>query len=284
MHISLILTTVGRSAEVGRMIQSLVAQTDRRFELIVVDQNSDERLDPYIDEGIRSGIQLTHLRLDRPSSSGSRNFGLSQADGDIVGFPDDDCWYEPNVVETILSRFAEIDTPDGVIAQWVEQAAADPAKPQTGVLSLDAWRRFRDGDASAISIFLRPALVARLGGFDEKFGLDRWLGGGEDTDLVLRALADGARLVRSPESRVHHRFAVPGSTPTANIGQARSRGRGTGGLYGKHGLDGWVIARGLTAPIVKPLLGGNLGLAYKGMHVALGRLEGYLAWKAGRVA
>ena len=285
MKISLILATVGRSVDVGRFIQSLIAQIDRRFELIVVDQNADDRLAPYIDEAVNAGIKLTHLRLDRPSSSGARNLGLRHADGEILAFPDDDCWYEPNVVETILTKFAQDSSLDGIIAQWVEQAAANPASPKTGVLSRDAWRRFRDGDASAISLFLKREPVARLGGFDKTFGLDRWFGGGEETDLLLRVLSTGARLVRSPESRVHHHFAAASTVNLkADCRQARNRARGTGGIYAKHGLDPWVIARGLTAPIVKPLFRGNLGSALKGAYVALGRLEGYLAWKAGRNA
>ncbi|KAF0161822.1 MAG: hypothetical protein FD157_4097 [Rhodocyclaceae bacterium] len=283
MKISLILATVGRSADVGRFVQSLVAQTDRRFELIVVDQNTDHRLAPHIDEAVDAGIELTHVRLERPSSSGARNLGLRHAAGEIVAFPDDDCWYEPDVVATILSRLDQDHSVDGVVAQWVEQAAASPARPTTGVLSLVAWRRFRDGDASAISLFLKTEAVTRLGGFDTAFGLDRWFGGGEETDLLLRVLADGARLVRSPESRVHHHFGSPGAADLkADCRRARTRARGTGGIYAKHGLEPWVIARGLAAPIVKPLAGGNLRSALKGACVALGRLEGYLAWKAGK--
>ncbi len=283
MKISLILATVGRSDDVGRLVQSLAAQTDRRFELIVIDQNADDRLAPHIDEAVNAGIKLKYVRLERPSSSRARNLGLRHAAGEIAAFPDDDCWYEPDVVETVLSRFDQDHSLDGVVARWVEQAAANPARPTTGVLSGVAWRRFRDGDASAISLFLKTETVTRLGGFDTAFGLDRWFGGGEETDLLLRALADGARLVRSPESRVHHHFGSHGTSDLkADCRRALTRARGTGGIYAKHGLEPWVIVRGLAAPIVKPLASGNLRSALKGTCVALGRLEGYLAWKAGK--
>ncbi len=37
--------------------------------------------------------------------SRARNTGLKVADGDIIAFPDDDCIYETNVLESILETF-----------------------------------------------------------------------------------------------------------------------------------------------------------------------------------
>ena len=46
MAISLILATINCTKEVRRLVQSLLVQTARCFELIVVDQNLDGRLLP----------------------------------------------------------------------------------------------------------------------------------------------------------------------------------------------------------------------------------------------
>lgn len=280
MKASLILATVGRSDDVGRLIRSLSAQTDRRFELIVVDQNVDDRLAPFIDEGKVAGIELLHLRLDRPSLSGARNLGLAHASGEIVAFPDDDCWYEADVVATVLAAFSRERSLDGVIGCWVEQAVAHPAKPHTGMLSGEAWRRFRGGDASSISLFLKRDLLTRLGGFDENFGVGRWFGAAEETDFILRALSAGAYLAHCPSVRVHHHFSVESTDALLTVCRnARKRARGTGAIYAKHGLDAWVVIRGLVAPIAVPLSRGKLRAAIKGGYVTLGRAEGLLAWK-----
>lgn len=212
MKASLILATLGRTDDVGILIRSLVAQSDRRFELLVVDQNTDDRLLRFIHEGQASGLDITHLRLDRPSLSGARNLGLAHATGDVVAFPDDDCWYEKDTVKAMLQAFSEDSTCDGIIGQWVEQALAQNHRPSPEPLSSQAWRRFRGGNASSITLFIKRALLVRLGGFDERFGVGRWYGAGEETDFILRALSSGATLISRPDIRVPHRFSTTSAT------------------------------------------------------------------------
>jgi glycosyltransferase involved in cell wall biosynthesis len=279
MIISLILATLGRTDDVGETIRSLVAQTDRCFELIVVDQNPDDRLVPYVCEGLKEGLDIVHLRLDRPSLSGARNLGLARASGDIVAFPDDDCWYEPDTIRAALSAFSAAPTIDGLIGHWVEQAAAGNGAPPFETLSMDAWRRFRGGSASSITLFLKRNLFSRLGGFDERFGVGCWYGAGEETDFILRALTAHAKIVSSPDVRVHHRFSKqPTGRLFDNCRKARQRARGTGGLYAKHRLEIWVVLRGLLAPIFVPLLKADARRALYGLFISMGRMEGMIRW------
>lgn len=279
MKASLILATLGRTDDVGHAIRSLAAQSDRRFELIVVDQNPDDRLVPYLDEGARAGLGITHLRLDRPSLSGARNLGLAEASGDIVAFPDDDCWYEPDTIKHLLAAFEANASLDGLIGHWVEQAAAQNQTPRSVLLSNDDWRRFRGGNASSITLFIKRQLLVELGGFDERFGVGRWYGAGEETDLIFRALEAGAKLLSMPEIRVHHRFSTQKTAPLLeDCRNARKRARGTGGLYAKHRLDTWIVVRGLLAPVIYPILKAEFRSTFRGIFVSLGRLEGMTAW------
>lgn len=280
MKISLILATIGRSEDVGHLIRSLAAQSERRFELIVVDQNSDDRLIRFLDEGRDLGTELLHLRLDRPSLSGARNLGLAHATGEIVAFPDDDCWYEPDTIKSVLAAFTEDASRDGIIGHWVEQAAAQNRQPHPERLSSQAWRNFRGGNASSITLFIKRELLSRLGGFDERFGVGRWYGAAEETDFMLRALSTGANLASCPDVRVHHRFSTTPSTKLfEDCRNARKRARGTGGLYAKHRLDTWVVVRGLLAPVIVPLVKIDFRAAIRGIFVTLGRTEGLISWR-----
>lgn len=278
MCVSLVLATIGRTQEVGSLIQSLLLQTDRRFQLIVVDQNTDDRLVPFVHLAHEGGLDVLHERMEKPGLSAARNRGIALSKYDILAFPDDDCWYEDTVIERVIRSF-QADDLGGLVARWVEQAGTEPARSYR--LDLKAWRSFRGGHASSISLFFNRNLFHQLGGFDERFGVGGWYGAAEETDLVLRALASGARLEHVPDIQVHHAYNnVPDGGTRKLLRDSRRRGRGTGAIYAKHRLHPYVILRGLTAPVLTALPKClEPRWLMRGLFTSLGRLEGYLRWR-----
>ncbi|WP_420475298.1 glycosyltransferase family 2 protein [Noviherbaspirillum sp. ST9] len=276
--VSLILATVGRTDELGRLFDSLAAQTFTRFEVIVVDQNSDDRLLPHLERARYLGINVRHLRHNPPNLANARNAGIEAARGKWIGFPDDDCWYAPRLLERVVARFSRSDKPSGVIVRWVEQ---DEQPPSAADLSWERSRAFRDIPVSSITLFCQRDLFKAIGGFDGRLGVGQFFGAGEETDLALRALRAGARLTYEPLGEVHH--AVNAEKPradTATCAAVRHRARGTGALYAKHRLPGWVILRGFAAPMLRPLLKGSFGAELLlGYATLRGRLDGFIAWR-----
>lgn len=276
--LSLILATVGRSSELVRFFDSLAAQDCAGVEVIVIDQNQDRRLDGPIRHARARGLDVRHLHHSPPNLAAARNLGVEQARGRWLGFPDDDCWYGARLVPVLRSRIAGADRPDGVIVRWVEQGELPAISP---TLSWSRSAAFRDVPVASITLFIRRDLFETIGGFDARLGVGQWFGAGEETDLVMRALRDQARIVVEPAGEVHHAFVPgqPASTVQARLA-ARSRARGTGALYAKHGLSPWVIARGLLAPVVRPLLKGSIGPDFAhGIAVMRGRLDGWRSWR-----
>lgn len=269
---SLVMATRGRDDELRPLIDSLLAQTGMPFELIVVDQNADDRVAARLLPLQQAGVPVRHLRQAAANCSAARNLGLQAARGRWVAFPDDDCWYEPDTLARAAQRLAADDRPDAVVGCWVELAMPAPT------LELQAWRRFRGGSACMIEQFMRTDAVRAWGGFDEAIALGRWYGGGEETDLLLRALQQGARWVADPAVRVHHAFGGPPAGWRTQL----SRSRGTGALYAKHRLSPWVVLRGLLAPLALVLLRRPQALGWaSALAVSAGRLQGWLGWWAG---
>lgn len=276
IEISLIIATLNRTLELNRLISTLALQSFSNFEIIIVDQNMDDRINSIIQRARHLGLNLQHLRHHPPNLAQARNQGINAAVAPWIGFPDDDCWYEPNTLERLFHRSQQHDKPQGVIGRWVEQ---DPALSPASL----CWKKsshFRDLPVSSITLFLHKTVINRVGGFDDRLGVGQWFGAAEETDIVLRALKDGANIVYDPTIWLHHKANDKHSELNPeNRMLCKKRARGTGALYAKHRLPAWVIARGLLAPVLKPLIQGQFkNELTHGMAMAQGRYQGWMEW------
>lgn len=273
--ISLVLATVGRCDQLGRLVDSLALQSFNDFELVVVDQNLDQRIESQVQRAESLGLRVRYQKLFPPNLATARNRGIETSTGEWIGFPDDDCWYDPSLLQTVVSRISGIDKPGGLVGRWAElQAQPTPSRK----LELRLIREFRETEVSSITLFFHSTLLRRIGGFDSRFGLGQWFGAGEETDLVFRALEAGASIVYEPSAEVHH--DLPGARNRA-LQNVRSRSRGTGGLYAKHHISAWVVLRGLLSPLLVPLFRGRFQPEelLRGMVTIRGRAEGLLRWR-----
>jgi glycosyltransferase involved in cell wall biosynthesis len=106
MQISLIVATLGRKSEVASLLESLCHQTIplSKIEIIIVDQNPQgylkDTISPY-----QNKIKIIYRHSKRLGLSLNRNIGLDFANGDIIGFPDDDCRYRPETLNEVLNTF-----------------------------------------------------------------------------------------------------------------------------------------------------------------------------------
>lgn len=277
-RVSLVMATLGRVAEIDRCVDSLAAQTRRDFELIIVDQNPDDRLEQVVARAGRMGLNCHHLRQQEPNLCRARNTGIEHAKGEIVAFPDDDCWYENDVIEQVLCRFEQMPELDGLVIRWVE-TGTHPA----GRFNFEDYACLRGLPASSITLFFWRDTLRAAGNFDMALGLHSWYGAGEETDLMLRLLRTGAIVDFEPAIGVHHAVSTPSSLPSLQMfASTRKRARGTGALYARHPLPVWVVLRGLLSPWPRVLT--NLSsprMAAQKLGLGLGRLEGYLGWRLG---
>lgn len=96
---SIVMPTYRRAHTLGRTLETVLAQTYRRWELILVDNAGDARV-PCMDPRIR-----LHVHAGRASASYARNRGLGHATGDLVCFFDDDDEMYPGYLQTFAAAF-----------------------------------------------------------------------------------------------------------------------------------------------------------------------------------
>lgn len=75
--ISLVVATLGRSDEFRVMLDAMQDQTEKRFELIIIDQNPDDRLVSIIEGKRTEGLVIRHVRRSTRGVCPARNAGLA---------------------------------------------------------------------------------------------------------------------------------------------------------------------------------------------------------------
>lgn len=119
--ISVIMLTYNREAMVGRAIESILAQTCRDFEFIIVDNGSTDRSGAIADEYAEKDSRLRVIHRARGNIGSGRNAGLNAAKGDYITFIDDDDWAEPDFLAFLLD-LAESNDADVAICGAADKA------------------------------------------------------------------------------------------------------------------------------------------------------------------
>lgn len=105
--VSVIIPTYCRSESLGRALESLTQQTFGSFEVVIVDDNTDDEWSAAVRETVAaySGrLNTVYLRNTAVhGSAGSRNLGIENAKGEYVTFLDDDDLYMPGKIENQLN-------------------------------------------------------------------------------------------------------------------------------------------------------------------------------------
>lgn len=182
-RVSVIIPTYNRGWALKRAVDSVRAQTFRDFELIVVDDGSQD------DTADILAAYETDIRVIRQPNAGvsaARNAGIRAAGGEFIAFLDSDDYWLPEKLHVQIAYFDR--HPAALICQteeiWIRNGKrVNPKK----VHKKPSGRIFRASLAlclvSPSAVMLRRELFIEIGGFDET------LPACEDYDLWLRISA-----------------------------------------------------------------------------------------------
>jgi glycosyltransferase involved in cell wall biosynthesis len=241
---SLILATVGRVQELEEFLNSLTKQRDIDLELVIVDQNSDDRLVPIL-ANYQSLFPILRLRSEKGLSK-ARNVGLKQVTGNIIAFPDDDCEYPIGILDYVREKFEQDHHLDGLTGRTVTHTGeTSVGKFDLVVGRVDkrnVWLR-----GVSITVFLNSKIASGIF-FDETLGAGAKWGSGEETDFLLQALSKGANIIYDPNLKIIH--PPPPTIYTPQLVQKEyTYGLGMGRVLQKHSYPLWFKAKMLIRPL-----------------------------------
>lgn len=238
--VTLVCATRDRVVELERLFESLANQSKKAFELILVDQNTDERLSSLI-EKYSALFAIRRLSMNNIGIAAARNVALPFAQYRWVGFPDDDCWFGPRFMERLLSVVSR-DEYDGVFVNW-----RDPSSEARIAFSFSPGKMLFDEGFSlvaSICLFVKADALMTTGGFNEKFGLgpNSVVKAGEDQEVILRLLAGGYHIEKVPDLFVFHPIGI---RPWDHRFLQRIQGQGACDVYFKKVYQGVFPAFGM---------------------------------------
>jgi glycosyltransferase involved in cell wall biosynthesis len=194
--VSVIIPTFNRAGVIGETIDSVLAQTYRDTEIIIVDDGSTD------DTAKKLSIYGNRIRIvyqENAGTSAARNRGIEVSNAKIIAFQDSDDLWKPTKLERQVSLLARLDSsvPCCLCNAIMQNLYGDGRE----LLSFDIsgissrypeglWLNVTEVLASRSVLFNQTVAVRRealekVGGFDPK------LRNAEDYDLSLRLSLEG---------------------------------------------------------------------------------------------
>lgn len=205
--VSVVIPTYNHAHFLGRALQSVLDQTYPNWEVIVIDNHSEDNTDQVIQSFNDS--RITTLKIHNNGIiAASRNAGIRAAKGDWIAFLDsDDLWY-PQKLDIALKGIAEDTTVDVCSTDefLVNELTGDRSVLEYGPYSLSLYKELLvEGNRFSPS----AALVRRdfLSRMDIGFRENKEFVTAEDYDLWMLLARAGAKFkcIRSVqgEYRIH---------------------------------------------------------------------------------
>lgn len=202
MKVSVVIPSFDAERFIAQTIRSVLAQTWRAHEIIVVDDGSRDRTGEIVGT---FGSDVKFIKIEHGGAAHARNCGASLASGNALMFLDADDVLGPDVLRHLVAGLREV--PQGIAlcswrrlervnGLWIRRpASCAPRVP--GDDALQAW--LSGWYHPPCSVLWSRAAYELSGGWDEHVTVN------DDGDITMRALARGARTTIVREGTAFYR-------------------------------------------------------------------------------
>ena len=186
---SIITITYNAASVIGPTLQSVLAQTYRNFEYLLIDGGSK---DDTVAKAKASGIEFAHI-VSEPDNGlyDAMNKGIALATGDYLCFLNaGDAFHSPDSLQTIVNAIEGEDELPHVL--YGETAEVDEARNFVRMRRLKApekltWRSFKDGMLVCHQAFYARRDIAPMYNLEYRLSAD--------VDWCIRVMKSSSRLV-----------------------------------------------------------------------------------------
>lgn len=205
---AVVVATRNRPAAVMRLLDALDRQSDRDFQVAIVDQSDSSDAD--VEQRVAGSERLHLIRDQGRGTARARNLGWRGVGSTWVAFLDDDTPPEPDWAENLRTELAAHPDVDMVSGPVAAERAENDGLPALGGFAVEepqvlAGRYVRPWRVAGGISTVRRATIERVGGWDERLGpgAPEFLAC-EDMDFNYRLTRSGGQVYLTPHVRVSH--------------------------------------------------------------------------------
>lgn len=206
MKYSIIVPVYNRPDEVDELLGSLTEQTEKDFEVIIVEDGSSVTCEKVCN-GYKATLDIHYFMKENSGPGQSRNYGVARAKGEYVIILDSDVVLPPGYIESVSDELEKAPAdafggPDKAHSSFTDiQKAISYSMTSfftTGGIRGSRKKKLDKFYPRSFNMGVRRDVYNKLGGFSKmRFG--------EDIDFSIRIFKAGCKCRLFPESWVWHK-------------------------------------------------------------------------------
>lgn len=193
-YFSVVIPAHNEQSAIGNLLDSIVPQSYRSFEVIVSNSASEDNTSKVIEEYNKTFPYLVHLEEKTPNVASARNNGAKYAQGEYLIFLDADVIIEEHFLKAVM-RHIQVDNPTMMTVWNRPRPASWRGRLIFGLMNrIVQMVQKTNPAANGPCIIMKRSLFESIGGFDESIFF------GEDYEIVKRAFKKGGvmRVYKNP--------------------------------------------------------------------------------------
>ena len=195
LKISVCTVVLNEEKTIEKLLESLVSQTLKPLEIIIVDGGSTDNTINIIKK-FQKKYPFIKLYVKNSNIPTARNFAIKKARGDLIAFIDAGCFAKKDWLEDLAKILQEKKA--DIASSLYEMKAKTPLQKAFSLFVGTAKEKFDEKSfiPSTRSVLFKKEVWEKLGGFNENLSI------GEDHEFFLRAKRAGFRFANISDPKV----------------------------------------------------------------------------------
>lgn len=156
--ISIIIPVYNVSQYLNECIQSVVNQSYKDFECILIDDGSSDGSEVICDQWEQKDSRIKVIHQSNQGVSKARNRGITEAQGEYITFIDSDDWIDPNYLNELLQPIKKYNVDLAVcgLQQHYNNGTSKNYSYKTGIINIEQQYTNAFTDVNKIFLFFAP--------------------------------------------------------------------------------------------------------------------------------